>query len=100
VVMIERLRIVRRARGVSPEEVERRAGLPSSYFDELESGRIVPSLETWERIARALDIPLVQLFYDGERPPELPNLPGRKTAEDIAGASNFRPLRKAARNYS
>jgi hypothetical protein len=29
-------------------------------------------------------VPVYQLFYDGEKPPELPNLPKRKTAADIA----------------
>ena len=29
-------------------------------------------------------MPIYQLFYDGYKPPELPNLPKRKTAADIA----------------
>ena len=32
-------------------------------------------------------MPLYQLFYDGEEPPELPNLPKRKSADDIAWGS-------------
>jgi hypothetical protein len=34
-----------------------------------------------------LEVPLYQLFYDGEEPPKLPNLPKRKTGDDIAWGS-------------
>jgi len=39
-------------------------------------------------MARALEVPLYQLFYDGEEPPELPNLPKRKAAGGIAWGSS------------
>ncbi len=41
-------------------------------------------METLEKFAHALDVPLYHFFYDGEEPPNLPNLPGRKTADEIA----------------
>ena len=31
---------------------------------------------------------MYQLFYDGEEPPELPNLPKRKTSDDIVWGSS------------
>jgi len=34
-----------------------------------------------------------QLFYDGEEPPELPNLPKRKSADDIAFGSSGKEAR-------
>jgi hypothetical protein len=34
-----------------------------------------------------LEAPLYQLFYDGEEPPVLPNLPKRKSSDDIAWGS-------------
>jgi len=34
-----------------------------------------------------MEVPLYQLFYDGEEPPKVPNLPKRKTADDIAWGS-------------
>ncbi|MCL6482386.1 MAG: hypothetical protein K6U02_11740, partial [Firmicutes bacterium] len=40
-----------------------------------------------------LEVPLYQLFYDGEEPPELPNLPKRKTADDIAWGSTGKEAR-------
>ena len=43
----------------------------------------MPAVETLEKFARALEVPMYQLFYDGEEPPKLPNLPKRKSAEDL-----------------
>jgi transcriptional regulator with XRE-family HTH domain len=50
----------------------------------VENGHTIPSIETLERIAAALDIPLYQLFYEGDEPPALPNLSKRKTTEELA----------------
>ncbi len=32
----------------------------------------MPSIETLEKMSRALEVPLYQLFYDGENPPAVP----------------------------
>jgi len=48
----------------------------------------VPAIETLEKLARVLEVPLYQLFYDGEEPPKLPNLLTRKSADDIVWGSN------------
>jgi hypothetical protein len=44
-------------------------------------------------MARALEVPLYQLFYDGEEPPELPNLPKRRTADEVAWGSTGKEAR-------
>ena len=44
-----------------------------------------------EKLARALEIPLYQLFYEGDEPPKLPNLLKRKTSDDIAWGSSGKP---------
>jgi transcriptional regulator with XRE-family HTH domain len=80
----ERLRIMREEKGFSQGEIEKRTGLLRCYVSRVENGHTIPSIETLEKLARALEIPLYQLFYDGENPPTLPNLPKRKTAEDVA----------------
>jgi transcriptional regulator with XRE-family HTH domain len=84
VIIHERARAIRLARNISPGEVERRAGLPPAYLTDLENELMVPPLDILERIASALDVPLVALFYDGDAVPDLPNLPRRITAEQIA----------------
>ena len=44
-------------------------------------------------MARALEVPLYQLFCDGEEPPELPNLLKRKSADDIVWGSSGQEAR-------
>ena len=44
-------------------------------------------------MARALEVPMYQLFYDGEEPPKLPNLPKRRSADDIAWGSTGKDAR-------
>jgi transcriptional regulator with XRE-family HTH domain len=63
------------------------AGLLRCYISHVENGHTVPAVETLEKFARALEVPMYQLFYDGEEPPKLPNLPRRKTANDIEWGS-------------
>ena len=36
---------------------------------------------------------MYQLFYDGEEPPKLPNLPKRKSSDDIAWGSSGKDAR-------
>jgi hypothetical protein len=40
-----------------------------------------------------MEIPLYHLFYDGEEPPALPNLPKRKTSDDIVWGSSKKDAR-------
>lgn len=83
-VIGERLRALRETKSLSQGEIEKRTGLLRCYISRVENGHTVPSIETLEKLARALEVPLYQLFYDGEQPPELPNLPERKTADELA----------------
>ncbi len=84
----DRLRALREQNNLSQGDIEKRTGLLRCYISRVENGHTVPAIETLEKLARALEVPLYQLFYDGETPPTLSNLPKRKTAEEIAwGAS-------------
>ncbi len=83
----DRLRALREAKKFSQGEIEKRTGLLRCYISRVENGHTVPAIETLEKMAHALEVPLYQLFYDGEEPPELPNLPKRKTSDDIAWGS-------------
>jgi transcriptional regulator with XRE-family HTH domain len=80
----DRLRSLREDKKLSQGEIEKRTGLLRCYISRVENGHTVPAFETIEKFARALEIPLYQLFYDGEEPPVLPNIYKRKTAADIA----------------
>ena len=83
----DRLRTIREEKSMSQGDVEKRTGLLRCYISRVENGHTVPALETLEKFARALEVPLYQLFYDGEEPPELPNLPKRKTVDDLVWGS-------------
>ena len=76
----DRLRFLREQKKFSQGDIEKRTGLLRCYVSRVENGHTVPSIETLEKLARALEVPLYQLFYDGQEPPELPN---RKTGDDI-----------------
>jgi transcriptional regulator with XRE-family HTH domain len=83
----QRLRELREAKHLSQGDIERRTGLLRCYTSRVENGHTVPSLETLEKFAQALGIPLYQLFYDGEEPPKLPSLPKSKTSDRLWGSS-------------
>jgi len=52
----------------------------------VENGYTVPAVETLEKFARALEVPMYRLFYDGEQPPKLPHLPSARVATTSFGA--------------
>ena len=83
-VIGDRIRAFREAKKLSQGDVEKRSGLLRVYISRVENGHTIPSVETLEKFAHALDVPLYQLFYDGEESLNLPNLPGRKTVDEIA----------------
>lgn len=80
----DRIRALREAEGLSQGDIEKRSGLLRAYIPRVEHSHTVPSVETLEKLARALEVPPYQLFYEGEEPPELPKLPKRVTAAEIA----------------
>ena len=84
----DRLRDIREQKMLSQGDIEKRTGLLRCYISRVENGHTVPAIETLEKLARAMEIPMYQLFYDGEEPPKLPNLPKRKSSDDIAWGSS------------
>ena len=69
----DRLRVLREQKQFSQGEIEKRTGLLRCYISRVENGHTIPAVETLEKFARALGVPMYQLFYDGEEPPKLPN---------------------------
>lgn len=78
-----RLRALREAKKYSQGDIEKRTGLLRCYISRVENGHTVPCIETLEKLASALEIPLYQLFYEGDEPPPLPNLSKRRTTEEL-----------------
>jgi transcriptional regulator with XRE-family HTH domain len=83
VVIGDHLRALREEKKLSQGDVEKRTGLLRCYISRVENGHTVPAVETLEKFARAFEVPMYQIFYDGDEPPKLPNLPKRKSADDI-----------------
>lgn len=97
----DRLRALRIEKSFSQGEIEKRTGLLRCYISRVENGHTVPNVETLEKMALALEVPLYQLFYDGEGPAEPPKLLKRKGADktqwgdssnDLVALNKFRRL--------
>jgi len=84
---------MREEKEFSQGDIEKKTGLLRCYISRVENGHTVPAIETLEKMARALEVPMYQLFYDGEEPPKLPNLPKRKSSDDIAWGSTGKDAR-------
>src|SRR5258708_7373432 len=78
-VIGERSRALREEKQLSQGQIEKRTGLLRCYISRVENGHTVPSIETLEKMSRALAVPLYQLFYEGENPPALPKHKSVKT---------------------
>jgi transcriptional regulator with XRE-family HTH domain len=82
----ERLRSIRQEKHLSQADLEQRTGLRRCYISRVENGHTIPSIDTLERLARAMDIRLYQIFYDGEEPPPPPSpLPAAKVPGETWG---------------
>jgi transcriptional regulator with XRE-family HTH domain len=68
----DRLRALREQKNLSQGHIEKRTGLLRCYVSRVENGHTVPSVSTLEKWARALDVPLYQIFYEGENQPTPP----------------------------
>jgi transcriptional regulator with XRE-family HTH domain len=58
------IRTYRLQKGMSQGDIEKRTGLLRCYLSRVENGHTVPSLETLQKIAHAMDIQLAQFFSD------------------------------------
>ncbi len=60
-----RLKEIREDKKLSQGDIERISGLKRCYVSRVENGHTVPAVETLEKLARALDVPMYRLFFDG-----------------------------------
>jgi transcriptional regulator with XRE-family HTH domain len=79
----------RKAKNFSQADLERRSGLARCRISWLEHGRAVPTIETLEKIAAALEIPVYRLLYEGDEPAQ-----AAKVSSEIAMNGNARRSRK------
>jgi transcriptional regulator with XRE-family HTH domain len=93
----DRLRILREQKAFSQGEIEKRTGLLRCYISRVENGHTIPAVETLEKFARALEVPLYEVFYDGEEPPKPPDLPKRKQGQEGAWGNSGKDAKMLAK---
>src|SRR5258708_32144280 len=76
-----RLKELRASKQLSQGDIEKRTGLLRCYISRVETGHTVPAVETFEKMARALEVPMYRLFHDGEVPAGLSKLKPPKNDE-------------------
>jgi transcriptional regulator with XRE-family HTH domain len=100
-VIGEKLRQLREAKNFSQGDIEKRTGLLRCYTSRIENGHTVPSFETLEKYASALEIPLYKLFYDGTGPLENPiGAATKANPEKGSRGKDDRVLRRIAKSLS
>ena len=70
-VIGNRLKELRESKNLSQGDIEKRTGLLRCYISRVENGHTVPAIETLEKMARSLEVPMYRLFHDGEVPTSL-----------------------------
>ncbi|MGB7230521.1 MAG: helix-turn-helix transcriptional regulator [Candidatus Acidiferrum sp.] len=97
----DRLRELRLQKKFSQTDVEDRSGMQRAYISQVENNHKTPTVETLERFARALEIPVYRFFHEGEKPPEPPIHPrilaGERALLWGSAGNDARYLRKLRR---
>jgi transcriptional regulator with XRE-family HTH domain len=86
-ILGEKLKALREAKNFSQGDIEKRTGLLRCYISRVENCHTVPAIDTLEKLARALEVPMYQLFYEGTNPPKLGNLPKHPKSSGEWGSS-------------
>jgi transcriptional regulator with XRE-family HTH domain len=93
-VIGDRLKTLREAKDLSQGDIEERTGLLRCYVSRVENGHTVPSVETLEKFARALELPLYHLMFDGDKPPTAPKSIKRSTEDSLESSRSGALLMK------
>jgi transcriptional regulator with XRE-family HTH domain len=81
-VIGDRLRELRESKELSQGDIEKRTGLLRCYISRVENGHTVPAIQTLEKMARAFEVPMYQLFHAGEAAASIRNLKPPKNSEE------------------
>jgi transcriptional regulator with XRE-family HTH domain len=65
-LLSENLKAIRKDKKLSQQDIADRSGILASTYSRIETMKVTPSIETVERIANAIDVPIVELFQSRE----------------------------------
>ena len=94
----DRLRALREAKGLRQGDIEKSTGLPRSHLSRVENNHMIPAIDTLEKWVRALGIPLYALFYDGNKPAKPAVLP--KALQFVKSPKDARYMKHLVRALS
>lgn len=98
-VIGEKVKTLRAQKNLSQGDIEKRTGLLRCYISRVENGHTVPSVDTLEKMARALEIPMYRFFTDDNHVKK-PNIPAENIQRRPANAKQERELRAFAKCFS
>ena len=93
------MRTLREQKNLSQGDIEKRTGLLRCYISRVEYGHTVPSVDTLEKLARALEVPMYRLFTDDEHAKK-PNIPAEAIRSRAANSKQDHELSALAKLLS
>jgi transcriptional regulator with XRE-family HTH domain len=98
-VIGEKLKFLREQQNMSQGDIEKRSGLLRCYISRVENDHTVPSVDTLEKMARALEVPMYRLFTDDEHV-NAPNIPAEIIPRRAANSKQERVVRALAKLFA
>jgi transcriptional regulator with XRE-family HTH domain len=95
-VIGEKLRFLREQKNLFQGDIEKRTGLLRCYISRVENGHTVPSVDTIEKLARALEVPMYRIFTDDEHA-KAPKLPAGVIRSRAVNSKEDRVIRALAK---
>jgi len=98
-VIGDKLKTLREQRNLSQGDIEKRTGLLRCYVSRVENGHTVPSVDTLEKMAHALEVPMYRLFTEEEHVKK-PNIPAEIVPRRAANSKQERDVRAFAKLFA
>jgi transcriptional regulator with XRE-family HTH domain len=98
-VIGERLKALREQKHLSQGDIEKRTGLLRCYISRVENGHTIPSVDTLEKMAHALETPMYR-FFTGDDHVQKPNIPRETIPSRATNSKQDRELRAFAKHFS
>jgi transcriptional regulator with XRE-family HTH domain len=96
-VIGERLKQIRESKKMSQGDVQQKTGLLRCYISRVENCHTVPAIETLEKMAKAMEVPLYKLFCEDNEKPHALKIAATESGwggggKDAATLAQFRRL--------